>query len=149
MSSKREYFKVLSYVMIAIGEWEFKEETNVYFQFVYKHFLSKIVFYHFLLMTQFFLFTPIVWRDCPSRLIEHVTMYFQFMNTNIITLVLKKSTRIQEIIKYILKYEENKKMTTRMKVIYSKNAKLNDKITIGIGILIVVVGVYWMFSSIR
>lgn len=149
MSSQMEYFKVLSYVMIAIGQWDFKEKKGVHFRFIYKHFLSKLVFYHFLLMSQFFLLTIVVWKDCKSRILEHISVYFQFMNTNITTLILKKSPKIQEVIKYMLEYEKNAEMSSKMKVLYLKNAKLNNKITIRIAMLIIFVTAYWLFSTVR
>lgn len=149
MSSQLEYFKVLSYAMIAVGEWDFKGEKSVYFRFIYKHFLSKIVFYHFLLMSQFFLLTAVVWTDCKSRLLQHISIYFQFLNTNVTTFILKKSPTIREVINHMLEYEKNAEMTTSMKEVYSKNAKLNSKMVIRMCLLIVSVTVYWMFCSIR
>lgn len=148
MSEEIVYFNVLSYVMIAIGQWNWKLQNPI-LRYVYQHVLPRILSLHLFIMTQLILLTVIVWKDCTSRFLEMISAYVQFLNVNVTFFVLRNSSKIQTILKYMVEYETKKPMDTKLKGIFVKNAKVNNVMVALIGALIISVTTYWCTVTVR
>lgn len=141
------YLKLQRYMMFLIGTWNLKKSNNAY-SILYKIY-SYLIASHHVIMTQLIMASVLMRWDCKDRAVELICYYIQYTN-NFIMVSLSKFN-MQKVFDYILDYEKTKMRSTTSveQKIYLKYAKLNNNVSIFVGVIGFFAGANWYITSLR